>query len=378
MIKKIKYALVFLTLAVITGTVLFGCSSDKSPLIDREKREEYAASGGYSFVYVLKKDDFLSLKEDLEAGKNAVKCIEKYTPVTELNVGERYYAVGYTFAETRGGSRRGSGFYFYDEKDGEILPVEILSSGGSIKINKFSPDVAMQGTSPEGNGHLFYSVAIPSFSMKAKIEMCAYVSFAPKEDMRLNITYGVNATALDGYGYGDGYNTGGITLDAVYGKRVDLSDMKVSYLEGESYVDGKFDEADLKSADEINMSVSKTYYMVVTGKLKPHFSEDRFGNSVSLKVTFPLASRVSATLDTASSGTYTEETNDDKNTKSFSVELKLPDKAEEEKEFTVIIKLVPQFALNVYVDLAFFSSYGISVVGEDRVVDAIFKVSSNG
>lgn len=377
MFKIIKRLFATVTFAVLTGMALFGCSSDKAASIDREKRDEYAPYGGYSFVYVITQNDFLSLKEDLEKGKNAVKCIEKYTPVTELNVGERYYAVGYTYAETKGGSERGSGFYFYDEKDGEILPVDILSSGGCISVNKFTPDVGKNATAPESNGYLFYSVAVPKLSMKHKVEICAYVSFQPQKDMRLNITYGVNATAVESGQYDDGC-VGEVTIDAVCEKRVDLSDMKVSYLNGEDYVDGKYDKTDLKSADEINMKVSGTYYMVVTGKLKPHFSEKRFGNSVSLKIAFPLASRVSATLDTASSGTYTEETDENKNKKTLSVEIKLPDNAEEEKEFTVIIRLVPQFTLDVYVDLAFFSSAGISVIGEDRVVDAIFKVSSNG
>ena len=211
--------------------------------------------------------------------------------------------------------------------------------------------------------------------MKEKIEVCAYVSFQPKKDMRLNITYGVNATAVGSGQYDDGH-VSELTLDAVHENRVDLSDIKVSYLEGGDYVDGKYDKSDLKSADEINMKVSETYYMVVNGKLMPHFSEKRFGNSVSLKIAFPLASRVSATLDTASSGTYTEETNEEKNKKTISVEIKLPDNAEEEKEFTVIIRLVPQFALDVYVDLAFFSPSGISVIGKDRVVDAVFKVQN--
>ena len=372
----IKRLFVTVTFTVLVGLILFGCSSEKeSASIDREKREEYAPYGGYSFVYVLGESDFVSLKEDLESGKNAVRCIEKYTPVTELKVGERYYAVGYTYAETKGGSERGSGFYFSDEKDGEILSTDILSSGGSIEIDKFKPEVAQNGTSPESNGYIYYSVAIPKLSMKHKVEACSYVSFMPRNDMRINITYGVNATALDSDMYEDGY-TDEITLDAVYEKRVDLLDIKVSYLEGGDYVDGKYDKSDLKSADEINMKVSETYYMVVNGKLMPHFSEKRFGNSVSLKIAFPLASRVSATLDTASSGTYTEETNEEKNKKTISVEIKLPDNAEEEKEFTVIIRLVPQFALDVYVDLAFFSPSGISVIGKDRVVDAVFKVQN--
>ena len=371
MLNKFKHLLVFLLFTLFTGMMFFGCSSEKTSLIDREKMDKYVKGGGYSFVYVLAEKDFESLKKELEAGKDTVKTIEKYTPVTELAVGESYYAVGYTVAENNVSKpikfEKGSGFYVSNEKNGELYGFDIFTTAGYISVNRAQPVVSNIGESSEKNSYVYHGVTLSDTYTGKKVELCTYLYFTPRSDMRLNITYGVNAS-VSGDRFGDGY-VSEVVLDSCYEKKVDLIDMSVSYLAKADYNGGRYDEASLQST--LDMSANETYYMVIRGKLKPRFSQNT-GEVATLGVTFPLAERVSATIDSASSGTYTEKLYD--NEKLIRINIKLPENAEEEKDFELIVKLIPKVSQKVYVDIAFFSSNEISVVGEKRVVDVIFEV----
>ena len=137
--------------------------------------EAYRKNGGYSFVYVLNKADFESLKKDLESGKNAIKSIEKYTPVTELKVGEPYYAVGYTIASANAPVRfeKDSGFYLSDAKDGQMYPAKVISSCGFISIGKADPEVDNFGETTANN--MYYSVMMPENNTAKKVEICTYL-----------------------------------------------------------------------------------------------------------------------------------------------------------------------------------------------------------
>lgn len=371
MFKGLKRVLVLLTLAVLAGVLFFGCSSDEEGLIDYEKMDKYIKNGGYSFMYVLTEKDFESLKKELEAGKDVKKCIEKYTPVTELAVDEKYYAVGYTIAKNNVRKRmkfgKGSGFYIRNETDGKLDGTDIFTGAGYIPINNASPDISLSGERSEENSYIYHNITMPDNYTNINVELCTYLSFTPGSDMRLNITYGVNAS-VSGDRFGDGY-VSEVVLDSCYEKKVDLIDMSVSYLAKADYNGGRYDEASLQST--LDMSANETYYMVIRGKLKPRFSQNT-GEVATLGVTFPLAERVSATIDSASSGTYTEKLYD--NEKLIRINIKLPENAEEEKDFELIVKLIPKVSQKVYVDIAFFSSNEISVVGEKRVVDVVFEV----
>lgn len=368
----LKKTVIFILVLLTVAASFCGCSSEKNTLIDREKMKKYSKGGGYSFAYILNENDFESLKKDLEAGKTVTKSFEKYTPVTELLVGETYYAVGYTVAETNDKSavkfKKGSGFYFSDEKAGEI-DVSSMSVCKYISIGDKEPVVSGLGDLSENRRSYHYEVSMPEDYNRRVTEICTYVIFTPERDMRLRISYGVNASSTKER-FGDGYFTE-IFADAYHTKKVDLVDMNVSYLDKESYKGGRYDDADLKSS--VDMVLSETYYMVVKGRLRPRFSQTT-GETVTLKVVFPLASRVDATLDSASSGSYTEKTYESTDQTIINVDFKLPENVEEEKDFTLILRLVPKYVGDVYADLAFFSSDGISVVGEERVIEKIFNV----
>ncbi len=370
MLKKLKRALCALPIIALIGTVFFGCSSEgDDSSTNPDNVDAYIKNGGYSVAYILSEGDFQNLKKDVESGKSVKKWKDKYTSVTELNVGETYYAVGYTVAETNDRSpvefERGSGFDFSDEKDGEIYLGAAYES--YIPIDSHKPSI--ERISDSDDYYLHYEVTVPEGGRKA--EICTYIMFTPYEDMRIKLTYGMNATRTKGnYGYG---KVAEITVDSYHADKVDLVDMKVSYLTSGNYVNGKYDEASLQST--VDAKIGETYYMVITGKLKPRLSQSD-GKSVSLEIAVLPSSSAFATLETASSGTYTEKTNND--TRFITVEFKLPENAEEEKEFTVIVKLKPAAVENLYTYIAFFSDSNISVVGENRIVNVSTEVTGNG
>jgi len=364
-----RLILCFLTVAAVLSAFLCGCSSDgDGASSDGGDVDAYIKNGGYSVAYILNETDFQSLKKDVESGSSVKKWKDNYVSATELNVGETYYAVGYTVAETNDRSKvkfeRGGGFYFSDEKGGEIYLGAVYES--YIPIGSHKPSI--ERTSDSGDYYLHYEVTVPEGGRKA--EICTYIMFTPHDDMRINLTYGMNATRTES-NYGNG-KTAEITVDSYHADKVDLVDMKVSFLAGGNYVDGKYDESKLQ--DTVDARIGETYYMVVTGKLKPRFSQST-GKAVSLDVAVFPTSAVSATLETASSGTYTEKTQD--SVKFITVEFKLPENAEEEKEFTLIVKITPTAVGSVFTDLTFFSESKISVVGENRVVNVSTEVTGN-
>ncbi len=365
-----RLILCFLTVAAVLSAALCGCSSEgDDSSANPDNVDAYIKNGGYSVAYILSEGDFLNLKKDVESGRSVKKWKDKYTSVTELNVGETYYAVGYTVAQTNDRSpvefERGSGFDFSDEKDGEIYLGAAYES--YIPIGSHKPSI--ERISDSDDYYLHYEVTVPPEGGR-KAEICTYIMFTPYEDMRINLTYGMKATRTKGnYGHG---KTAEITVDSYHADKVDLVDMKVSYLTSENYVDGKYDESKLQNT--VDAKIGETYYMVITGKLKPRFNQSD-GKSVSLEFAAFPSSNVLATLETASSGTYTEKTIND--TRFITVEFKLPENAEEEKEFTVIVKLTPTSVDKIFADIAFFSDSNISVVGENRIVNVSTEVTGN-
>lgn len=369
MLRKLKKALLFIALSVLMGAALCGCSAEGGDSsVSQDNIKAYIKNGGYSVAYILNENDFQSLKKEVSSGKSVEKWKDKFTSAAELNVGETYYAVGYTVAETNDRSKvkfeRGGGFEFSDEKGGEIYLGAAYE--GYIPIGSHVPSI--ERTSDSGDYYLHYEVTVPEGGRKA--EICTYIMFTPHDDMRINLTYGMNATRTES-NYGNG-KTAEITVDSYHADKVDLVDMKVSFLAGGNYVDGKYDESKLQ--DTVDARIGETYYTVVTGKLKPRFSQST-GKAVSLDVAVFPTSALSATLETASSGTYTEKTLD--GVKFITVEFKLPENAEEEKEFTLIVKITPTAVGSVFTDLTFFSESKISVVGENRVVNVSTEVTGN-
>ena len=373
MLRKLKKVLLFIALSVLMGVVLCGCSSDgDGASSDGGDVDAYIKNGGYSVAYILNETDFQSLKKDVESGSSVKKWKDNYVSATELNVGETYYAVGYTVAETNDRSavkfERGGGFDFSDEKSGELYLGAVYES--YIPIGSHKPSI--ERTSDPGDYYLHYEVTVPEGGRKA--EICTYIMFTPHDDMRINLTYGMNATRYEhDPSYGGAFERKvELTLDCYHANKVDLVDMKVSFLAGGNYVDGKYDESKLQ--DTVDARIGETYYTVVTGKLKPRFSQST-GEAVSLDVAVFPTSGVSATLETASSGTYTEKTRG--GAKFITVEFRLPENAEEEKEFTLIVKITPTAVGSVFTDLTFFSESKISVVGENRVVNVSTEVTDN-
>lgn len=380
-----KIILCFFAVMSLLSAVLCGCSSDGETSSDKENIDAYIKDGGYSVAYILNESDFQNLKKDVESGKSVKKWKDKYTSVTELSVGGTYYAVGYTVAETKDRStvkfKRGGGFYFSDEMGGEVSLGGVYE--GYIPIDSHKPTVAR--ISGSDDYYLHYEVTVPEGGRKA--EICTYIMFTPHEDMRLNLSYEMNATRYEhDASYGGAFERKvELTLDCYHANKVDLVDMKVSYLEGADYVDGKYDELKLKNAErtevygadylKMDMRLHETYYMVISGKLKPRFSQIT-GETVSLDVAVLPTENVSATLETASSGTYTEKTQD--GTKFITVEFKLPENAEEEKEFSLIVKITPLSGENISAELLFLSNNEISVVGENRVAYVLAEIVNNG
>ena len=371
MLKRLRFPILLFILSALAGAMLVGCSSEGDKLIDREKKDYYTKTGGYSFVYVLTETDFDSLKKDVTSGKDIISSIEKYTPVTELNIDEKYYAVGYTVAKNKNGTAitfdNKSGFYIYDDKNGEMYGADIFSYGGYISANNIAPKVQDTTSESQKNGYIFHPIALTDGYEVLNLEICPYVSFTPHSDMRLRIVYGVNAKIAKTT-YGEGYFHS-VTVDSCYDKKVSLTNMKVSYLEGEDYKDGTYKESALKSS--IDMKVSGTYYMVISGTLSPNFDQNT-GEVATLTATLPAEKYVTSMLDFATSGSFKEEAYNNQNY--ITVDFKLPENAGAEKDFELIIRLIPESSSYVRVGITFDTVKGISVTGKDRVTEALFNI----
>ena len=344
--NRILFAVLTVMLAVIS---LCGCSGSKG-------------NGGGKTVneaYVIKEKDFSEFESNMLPGK---KLTGKYTvpSVEELTVGESYYVVAYTVAETLDGST-------VEFSDNGFLEIKEVASGISadeaFEVTDFG-GVGAEGVtvklSNEGDdtGSLNYNVSVTATEQSA--EFITYVKFTAKAGGELAVKYYVNGTVKRGE-YGLSTNTANIRSKLTYPDKILLSELSVSYLESDKYVDGRYDKTSL--LDSVEMSVGKNYYMVVSAKIKSLLTVKESGN-VTLNVRLAPYTVIDCTLEVAVSGSADETV--DKTVKNISATFKIPEASEGDKEVTFIIKLTPAAVGEAKASVT-FTANEVSILGTSRM-----------
>ncbi len=358
MLKKLKFALCILTLAALTGAMLFGCSKDNV------SKEGYTNND----CYIIKESDYSEFKDRYslrESEDEKKKDEEPYrVPYVEtLTAGERYYIVGYTLSVTKDDSViefwNDCGFTLTANVPiSEAIDVvdtgyDICGGGSDVRINR--------DTEQESNEKVMFYNVVPTAS-SGQMEFISYLVIEPKAEVTIDIRYQIVGSRYKSYNgaYFDRANTVSEDRGTVYfSKKIDISNVTVQYIAGKDYINGSYDSSAIK--DALNMKVGKVYYMIIIANLTSQIEESA-GETFSLDVKLPLA-LVDGTLEVAGSGNFNESKTDTE--KNISVSFKIPEKSEGEKKITCIVKLIP-VATGAPTANVGFSAHMVSILGQGR------------
>ncbi len=370
MLKKFKFALCILTLAALTGAVLFGCS-----------KENKSKEGDTSNVcYIIKESDYAefknryTLREPEEKEKKKDEEPYRVPYVETLTAGERYYVVGYTYAFTKDDSViefwDNCGFTLTasvpisDAIDVVDAGYDICGGGSSVRINR--------DTEAEANDKVMFYNVVPTAN-SGQMEFVSYLVIEPKAEVTLDIRYQVVGSRYKTYNgaFFDRANSVSENRGTVYfAKKIDISNVTVQYIDGKDYINGSYDASAIK--DTLNMKVGKIYYMILIANVNSKI-EKSAGETFSLDVKLPLT-LVDGTLEVAGSGNFNESKTDTE--KNISVSFKIPEKSEGEKKITCIVKLIPVATGEPNVNVS-FSAYQVSILGDGRS-DTVCNLSIDG
>lgn len=355
MSEKLKRLFFLLTLTVLTSCTFVGCS-----LFAGGSSSKGSTSNS---VYIMKPDDYTAFCDNMFTSESdsKKKKDDSYTApdLEELTIGETYYIVCFTTAETSDGSdikfgKVGSIDIRLDSSESEIEEViEIENCWGSHAIVSYD----------SGDGDMLEFSVDPNTS-GSKAEFVAVIEFCVNKEAKLDVSYHINGTSKkDTYGIG---NSATSSASAYYSRKINISDLKVSYLHSDNFVYGRYDAASLVSS--IDMKVGRDYYMVISAKIKSEIAEI---NNDMVTFNMHLSSRniLDGTLEEAESGeNYSEPTTKTEKNIIFSYEI--PEADDGEKAIEIIIKLTPVSLGNPTVSFS-FSADQISVLGNKTTEAAL-------
>lgn len=352
MAKRLRALLIASVLTVVTAVTLIGCSGSGGSVSKGDSK---------NLCYIMKEQDFFDfntfIKESKYGDKSERTLPKDYKPVVadSLSMGETYYVVCYTAAATSDESN-------LEFRDGELrLSVEDgVKISDALEVNEYGEwTSAVRGASlaheEQGDSTISYSV-VP-YGESPEAEFVLYVQFTAKSEAKLDVSYHLGSTTKKNtFGVA---NTSTATANIYFDKKISLSNLDISYLTSDTYVDGRYDAASLTG--DVTMKVGKEYYMVITATMKSLITE---GSNDKLKLNVkvsPLAV-VDGTLEEAGSGDFTEKSNEEKTEKNISVTFKIPEPEEGDKQIRFIVKLTPVSLRNPTVAIS-FSGEQISVIG---------------
>ena len=360
MLNGIKKLVAILTLASMTLISLFSCSG---------------AGGGESNggkgktvnnAYIINAIDFGAYRDHLLLPENEKD--DKYTvpAVTELTAGNDYYIIAHTIGETRDGSKivfKEDSSLSLSSSDGRVGVddlIEVLDEG-EIGLGRVTPKIS----EPESkDGVITYNVSASAKDPSA--EFTVFVKFTAKTEGKLHVKYNVRGTVKKNE-Y-SAIKAAEVEANVYFTDKVELNDVKVSFLASESYVDGNYDEAAL--ADTLTMNVGKSYYMVISAKMRS-LIEGSDTRQATLGVKVSPYSVLDGTVEVGPAG-VTETTSGIY--RNISAKFSMPEEMNEEREYKFIIKLIAATNGKANIDVS-FSTVGISLVGTKKVEKTFYVAS---
>lgn len=356
MIKRLKAVLAISVLVALAAIALIGCSfgggSSKGSTSNR--------------CYIIKSDDFYDFQTNMlstEDEKDKKDKSEYTVPaVDEMTIGETYYIVGYTKASTSDGSAlefKGGEFRLRSE-DSEILISDVL------EVNDYG-SVGGAGVHLGEDSGSMVTYNVEPYSSSSEAQFIVFLEVVAKAEFRLSAEYYVGATVKENtYGAASKDTAAAI---AYYPKKINLSDLSISYLTSEAYGDGRYDTASL--TDSVEMKVGREYFMVITAKIRSLLTESN-NETLTLNVNVSPLSVVDGTLEEAGSGQFDEsKTDTDRN---ISVRFKIPEPDEGEKPITFIVKLTPVSLGSPSVKVK-FSATEISILGNQNKTEKTLLIN---
>ena len=324
MIKKIIFCLMII---IPTCIMLFGCSF---------------LGGGDSpnRVYIIKSEDYGEFKENIFRDNSDYEV----PSVDELSAGEKYCIVVCTHAKTKDGSNL--------EFDNGSLKLTLIGSDvpiiQALDLKNASGLVAANETT------LKFAID-PKFDAPEKKFTYCY-EFTARGEGTLSAEYSLQWTAKKNFFINTRSATA--TVDMSFPKKVEFDDFSVRYLESGAYVDGRYNESDLKRTQP--MTVGKDYYIVVTVKAESMFDENE-GEKITLTLEHTASKYINSTLESADSGKHEEYTTE--GGKLIRVSFNAPISDSGEKEIVCIFKISPLAAGSADLKLK-FTSTDVGIVGQ--------------
>ena len=377
MFKRVKGVLLILTLAAVTVSVFIGCSffgggsSGKGSTVNR--------------CYIISSKDLDAYLENMlpSNGGEKKKDSDGYTvpKVEELTIGETYYVLGYTSASTKDGSKLefSTGEFVLRTGD-ENLPIEDdvleIKDSGSFGSNGASAGVRVN----EKNGSMVTFTVTP-YADGSEALFVSFIEIEVKTELELDVEYRVNATIKKNtYGVA---NTVKASASALYPDKLEMNELKVSYLDGSNFVDGRYETSSL--VESIEMKVGKEYFMVISAKVKSlieektgddgdygYEDENEPDKTVTLTVKISPRNIADGTLEEAGAGNFSESQTDTE--KTIKVTFKIPEIEEGEKQMEFIIKITPVSLGSPTVSYD-FSASGVSIIGSQRKAEKTLVIN---
>ncbi len=359
---KLKAAIVVLTLVALGAVALVGCSFGGG-----------SSKGSTSNqCYIIKSDDFYDfqtnmLSTDEEDGKKKKDGEEYEVPdVSEMTIGETYYVVCFTKASTSDDSN-------LEFKGGEIIlrtedsEINIFDAVEVKDTGDFSSGGSGAGVVLEEEDGSMATYKVTPYADSSEAKFAVYLEIEVKTEFNLSAEYYAGATVKK--------NTYGVAsrahanASAYYPKKINLSDLSISYLTSDAYGDGRYDTANLVSS--LDMKVGREYFMVITAKVKSLLTESN-NETINLNVNVSPLSVVDGTLEEAGSGQFNETKTDTE--KNISVSFKIPEPEEGDKAISFIIKLTPVSLGSPNVKIS-FSATEISILGNQNKTEKTLLIN---
>ncbi len=356
---KLKTVLLSLILLLLSASLLASCSSEENG--ERGNRifilNQTDAENFKKIYNGLIDGSGRSTREDVKRALSELKTSEI------INIGERACIVAYTYAETSDESipsLSGGGITLSAEHLGERLELDtVMDITSAQTFARLSGDYS-QLPAPEVIGGVTSYKVIPDITQNG-VMIFTFISFEVKSEATLKADYTMKATTKEDR-IGSEYESVGAKAVMAYGKRCELEEFKLSFLEGGKYTDGRYEENELK--DLIDMTEGKEAYGVISFKLKAYFEKSE-NDTVTLVLKISPSSKINGTLDYASGGEVTQ--SETETEKLIYIKLKLPNSEEDTKEHKFIIKLIPFESGRVNISSELRAD-GISIIGNERQI----------
>ncbi len=358
--KKILPLFLFLASVILLTSSFTQCSTEIAPPKQRH------------YIYVLNAEEFDAFCKEVSSTKteDSVKENPNRTSAKEMMIGETYYIVAYSWAQTFDESILG----FYD---GKISLSASLSSGNAktpVALNQvmtiLNTGSATAGNawatlSPSSGTSLSESVDPAKYNLSVEADndkagFYTYFEIQMKAEASVKVEYTMNITNAS-----DSTRTIYTETPSRHSKQVQINHLDIGYLEEEDYVDGKYEEKNLRSS--LDMKVGRTYYMVISSKIS-NLLNGSSQETLTLTVHFPSLTVADGTLEFASSADFSELMIESE--KKISITVPMPSPEEESKELQCIIKIIP-ISLGTQDLHIEFSSNKISVFGTKEQTKSI-------